>query len=756
MARLEMIIEKTYMREIPSLIAALLLGVSWAAPASLRPFEVGDLFRLESFGAVAPSPDGKLVAFVRVRPKGSAKVQQRNFMNGMDRSDVWVYDAESHRSVRITDGERDGSGFFSPSWSPDGKRLALLSTRGERVGLWLWRRADGALSKASSATVQLERPVWTSNRHIVCAAPPEGEQPTWFNLDLKATFKAPEAWARARRGNEVTASELVSPPASQLADRPQGRMLKFDVLAGTVSVLAKGLFSGISASPDGRSLAAFELAEVLVPRADGSLPNRNPSMYRLIAMNEGERRIVVEFGEEEPIPPAIAWLADGTIAVRVARSSSRPDWIAVRPDGRRVNLTRTMSAAPSSVLPHPDGASLLAVENRQLWKIPASGAPTAVAGSGDVRIETIVFPECGAVVVRASLDGRRGLYAVDVNNGRLTALPAIGEESEPVAYIPATSTLLFTGPEKTGGIALRSVRASQSSSRLVAAANEFTDSIAAGSLQSFSYRSPGGSQLIGWLLLPPHFQPGIRYPTVVSAYPGLVYSAAVKPRTSIQNPSAYHPQLLAAKGYVVLFPSVPLPPGDGPAEPFAAIPEGVLPAVEEAVRMGIVDDGRVAAFGHSFGGYAALSLAAQTSRFKAIIAVSGFSNLLSLYGAIDPRYRYEAHARDRLIFMVFAESGQFRMGAPPWEDPLRYTRNSPISFVDRVSTPVMIVQGDQDYVPIQQGEEFFSALYRQRKPAIFVRYWGEGHIVESPANIKDVWKRIYEWLSRYLQPARHP
>lgn len=95
-------------------------------------------------------------------------------------------------------------------------------------------------------------------------------------------------------------------------------------------------------------------------------------------------------------------------------------------------------------------------------------------------------------------------------------------------------------------------------------------------------------------------------------------------------------------------------------------------------------------------------------------------------------------------------SGQFRMGVPPWKDMDRYVRNSPISFVDRVGTPVMIVQGDQDYVPIQQGEEFFTALYRQNKPAIFVRYWGEGHILESPANISDLWRHIYEWLDRYL------
>ena len=91
------------------------------------------------------------------------------------------------------------------------------------------------------------------------------------------------------------------------------------------------------------------------------------------------------------------------------------------------------------------------------------------------------------------------------------------------------------------------------------------------------------------------------------------------------------------------------------------------------------------------------------------------------------------------------------MGGPPSQDLERYLRNSPITQAGRVTTPVLIVQGDLDYVPIQQGEEFFTALYRQNKPADFVRYWGEGHVLESPANIEDVWKRIFAWLERYLR-----
>jgi dipeptidyl aminopeptidase/acylaminoacyl peptidase len=104
-----------------------------------------------------------------------------------------------------------------------------------------------------------------------------------------------------------------------------------------------------------------------------------------------------------------------------------------------------------------------------------------------------------------------------------------------------------------------------------------------------------------------------------------------------------------------------------------------------------------------------------------------------------------------LFQAALAESGQTRMGEPPWRDLWRYIRNSPVYYADRVQTPLMIIQGDLDYVPMQQGEEFFTALYRQGKEAKFVRYWGEGHVISSPANIRDMWQRIFTWFDGHLK-----
>jgi len=63
-----------------------------------------------------------------------------------------------------------------------------------------------------------------------------------------------------------------------------------------------------------------------------------------------------------------------------------------------------------------------------------------------------------------------------------------------------------------------------------------------------------------------------------------------------------------------------------------------------------------------------------------------------------------------------------------------------------------------DFVPIQQGEEFFIAMERLNKPARFIRYWGEGHVFVDAANERDVHRQIKDWLERYLtaDPQRSP
>jgi dipeptidyl aminopeptidase/acylaminoacyl peptidase len=292
-------------------------------------------------------------------------------------------------------------------------------------------------------------------------------------------------------------------------------------------------------------------------------------------------------------------------------------------------------------------------------------------------------------------------------------------------------------------------------SDVIVETNTYWRDIEEGEVRQIAYRSLDGEELKGWVILPVGYQEGRQYPMVTWAYAGRIYGDTRPSITRVNVPdSAFSLQLLAARGYAVLLPSMPLSPMGQASDPHLELPRGILPAVDRAVEMGIADDSRQGILGHSYGGYTVYSLITQTHRFRAAIAVSGFSDLASRYGIFDPRCRYGDFIPPQpmqIFWMYYFENGQGRMGNPPWKDRDRYLRNSPLTYVEHVKTPLMIIQGDHDYVAIEQGEAFFSALYRQGKPVRFVRYAGEGHLIEGRANVLDMWARMYEWFDQWLK-----
>jgi dipeptidyl aminopeptidase/acylaminoacyl peptidase len=131
------------------------------------------------------------------------------------------------------------------------------------------------------------------------------------------------------------------------------------------------------------------------------------------------------------------------------------------------------------------------------------------------------------------------------------------------------------------------------------------------------------------------------------------------------------------------------------------------------------------------------------------VAGAGISDFISHHGSLDARSRYTDLIDVQFFRQWWTQSGQANLGGPPWRDLGRYLRNSPITQVDRIATPLMNIHTDLDSVLIQQAEQVFSALCRMGKPAEFVRYWGESHVLESPANIRDQWARILNFFRHF-------
>src|SRR5260370_902615 len=123
--------------------------------------------------------------------------------------------------------------------------------------------------------------------------------------------------------------------------------------------------------------------------------------------------------------------------------------------------------------------------------------------------------------------------------------------------------------------------------------------------------------------------------------------------------------------------------------------------------------------GYSYGGYSTLGLVVQTTRFKAAVVRAGLADLISAYGVMD---------KSGLSWVTgWVETGQGRMVGTPWQFRDRYIENSPIFYLDRVQTPVLIVHGELDAVPYQQAEEVFVGLRRLGKEVVYAKYGGEGH-----------------------------
>ena len=92
----------------------------------MRTLRPEDLFRFEQVAEVTLSPDGEWLAFERVRPGNSGKVKALTIIK-QTRTDIWVAPTGGGEPAAVTAGADTGTGFFRPMWSPDGKRLAMLS-----------------------------------------------------------------------------------------------------------------------------------------------------------------------------------------------------------------------------------------------------------------------------------------------------------------------------------------------------------------------------------------------------------------------------------------------------------------------------------------------------------------------------------------------------------------------------------------------------------------------------------------------------
>jgi dipeptidyl aminopeptidase/acylaminoacyl peptidase len=495
---------------------------------------------------------------------------------------------------------------------------------------------------------------------------------------------------------------------------------------------------------------------------------------------ESPRRVFryrVADGHVEPVtaasldPTSIVWAGEQRILVLAkpsqnagAEAVERADWWLIETEQVPRNISGALAAVPPHLVALPGGEVFVGLAAGDIFRLSATdGRCENLTGSLDEKISWLVWPtpqqssegRTFTQLVLAVDEGTSFAWrSLDLTSGELRALAWPCARGWLLHFAAEHDTAVPVAVDRTGARLWLSKPAFEEH-RIVLETNTWLEEIAEGELTRVDYRGLDGDELKGWLILPVGYEQGRRYPLISSVYPGHVFRTEAPPIRSagITSHHALNYQLLAARGYAVLLPSMPLKPEGEASDPYLELTKGVLPAVDKAIELGVADPDRLGVMGQSNGGYGTYGLITQTNRFNAAIALAGAADLTSLYGQFDPRDRYDDYPHEHLFRMSLTESGQIRMGGPPWEDAERYVRNSPLFHADRVETPLLIIQGDMDYVPLVQGEQFFTALYRQGKRARFARYWGEGHVFQGPANIRQMWQDIYGWFDEFLKPS---
>ncbi|MBU2020477.1 MAG: prolyl oligopeptidase family serine peptidase, partial [Bacteroidetes bacterium] len=263
-------------------------------------------------------------------------------------------------------------------------------------------------------------------------------------------------------------------------------------------------------------------------------------------------------------------------------------------------------------------------------------------------------------------------------------------------------------------------------------------------VELIDYKSRDGQKLQALLYRPENFDATKSYPMLVyfyELYTDQLHNHYVpKPTASIIYPTEY-----ASAGYVVLIPDIRYKEGFPAKGAFDCIMGATDAALKKYKN---IDSTRMGLQGQSWGGYQTAQLVTMTNRYKAAMAGAPVANMFSAYGGI----RWGSGLNRQFQY----EKTQSRIGKTIWEAPNLYTENSPLFFLPKVQTPLLIMHNDGDgAVPWYQGIELFTGLKRLGKASWLLNYNGDDHNLMKNANRIDLSIRMRQFFDHYLmnQPA---
>ncbi|MHB8735901.1 MAG: S9 family peptidase [Terriglobales bacterium] len=515
-------------------------------------------------------------------------------------------------------------------------------------------------------------------------------------------------------------------------------------------------------SPDGRHLALLYIANA--PRAAGPLAAMTPDSGVVEDHFFEQRLTTVELatGQVREVSPAdlyvyeYDWSPDSTqFAASAAHGSGDNNWWvaelytvnAQSGATRAIHKPSLQMAVPRW---SPDGRSIAYIggimsdegsTGGDVYLVPATGGTARdLTPHWKGTATWLTWMQDGRLLLGEDVDGSAAAGTLDPSSGLLSPLWNGAE------VISAGQGISLAYAAKSANLTSAVIRTSFASppevwAGPVGAWRQLTDANAGhhpswGKFERLHWMNDGQS-VQGWLLYPRDYDPGRKYPMVVSVHGGP--SAANLPGW----PGAFfNSSSLSTAGFFVLYPNPRGSYGQGEAFTAANVKDfgygdfrDILAGVDAVTAKLPVDPQRIGIMGWSYGGYMTMWAVTQTTRFKAAVAGAGLSDWLSYYGENDI---------DQWMIPFF--------GASVYNDPAVYARSSPITFIKNVHTPTLILGGDRDgEVPIPQSYEFWHALKSLGVKTQFVVYPNEGHRIGQPAHRRDIIERTVAWFEENLK-----
>jgi acylaminoacyl-peptidase len=634
-----------------------------------------------------------------------------------------------------------------PQVSPDGESVLFVLTRpideGENgdYSSNIWRYANGRIRQLTFREGRNTTPRWSHDRRNIL-------------------------FVSTRRIKEKSFTRLMTMPS----DGGEAR---------TILEFEKGKLEGkIIApkwTPDGRSILflsdmkkkAKDESDVKVVKriayrfnAEGYFHDRRTHLYSI--SRNGGKPAKLTSGEFDVIGYSIS--NDGRKVAFIANMTDEADYTRARDihvipvsGGKPVKITESKGPIEGLSWSH-DGERIAyrghnmrrrLATNDGIWVLPSKGG-TAVeltrtfdrsTGNGLNSDSRVVSPDPSPVwdlddrnlIFLATNGGSCNLYSVSLEGREVEAVVSGERSVEGFSFSKDGTVLAYTSMDSTN-LADVYVRDGTGERKITRFSDECLSDLRLSVPERFGFKASDGADIEGWVMKPQGYRDG-PVPTVVEIHGG--------PRTAYGHCLMLEFQLLAANGLAVAYTN---PRGSSAyGEEFAAaVPRNygdrdykdLMEAVDHLIGSRIADSNRLGVGGGSYGGYMTNWIIGHTDRFRAAVTERSISNWSSFFGSSDIGY-------------FFTED---EVGGAPWENPQHYAENSPITYVQNIKTPVLIIHSEEDYrCPIEQGEQLFAALKKLRKETLMLRFPEENHELSRSGKPKRRIVRLNHILAWYKQ-----